>query len=940
MGLVERTVHTELLDRLLADCVARRGSAVALDGPGPNGKTELLHYAIAQAETAGVRVLRAVGARAERALGFGVLSQLFHGASLPSEVAREADAWLEEGAEALAAGEGAGDVPGPGLVRVLDRLCRVLLELASERPLLIAVDDIHHADAATLHCLLHLVRRIGPVPVVLVLADDTSTRPELPLFRAELQRRPYCHRLRVEPLSLEGVRELLAGQLGEERAGALAPEFHAVSGGNALLLSALVADHLECGGIRPQGYGLAFVGHLDRGDARALAVVRALAVLGGGSPGGGFEGGAVDEAELAELSGVPAVEVAAVRAAMNGAGLLEGGWFRSEVARLAVLEALSRTDRDALQLAAARMLHGHGAAVQRVAAHLVEAQSAPGVWAVEALREAAERALLADRRGVALGCLELAHRFCEDESGRTELLARLVHVEWLANPAAAGRHLGTLTAAASAGRLGQQERVSLVRRLLWHGRTEEAARLLQRLRASGRVPVAGGSSELPDFEHWVAWTHPSLALESRPQAAPVAEGALVGAGFPARTGPLLRATGLLADALTRGRAHEAAERAEWLLADLDRARGDEWSDEAALTALSVLTAAGRPADALAWCERLTAKDVHRLPATLRAFLAAARAEAALRTGELTTALAQARLALTVLPAKAWGTAVGLPLGTLIVAATRTGDHAEVARRLTQSVPEAMFETRHGLTYLYARGQYQLATNHCHAALADFLACGERMRAWGLDVPGLPAWRIGAAEAWLRLGNADQAKKLAYEQLGRPEAAGPYVRGLALRLMAASGPVKRRPQLLAEALDLFEECGDRYEQARVLADLSHAHYAVRDSRRARMLFRRARHMARLCEAGPLAAELMSAPEELGGDAGVKESADGSVLTESERRVAALAVRGYTNREIATKLYVTPSTVEQHLTRTYRKLGIKHRRELPAGLGTEAGSGRAA
>ncbi|MET7656616.1 helix-turn-helix transcriptional regulator [Streptomyces sp. NPDC005486] len=41
-------------------------------------------------------------------------------------------------------------------------------------------------------------------------------------------------------------------------------------------------------------------------------------------------------------------------------------------------------------------------------------------------------------------------------------------------------------------------------------------------------------------------------------------------------------------------------------------------------------------------------------------------------------------------------------------------------------------------------------------------------------------------------------------------------------------------------------------------------------------------------------------------------------------------GYTNREIAAKLYVTPSTVEQHLTRVYRKLKIQRRQDLPSFL----------
>jgi DNA-binding NarL/FixJ family response regulator len=51
-----------------------------------------------------------------------------------------------------------------------------------------------------------------------------------------------------------------------------------------------------------------------------------------------------------------------------------------------------------------------------------------------------------------------------------------------------------------------------------------------------------------------------------------------------------------------------------------------------------------------------------------------------------------------------------------------------------------------------------------------------------------------------------------------------------------------------------------------------------------------------------------------------------LTSAERRVAALAASGKTNREIAAQLFTTEGTVEKHLTRIYRKLGVRSRTEL--------------
>ena len=54
--------------------------------------------------------------------------------------------------------------------------------------------------------------------------------------------------------------------------------------------------------------------------------------------------------------------------------------------------------------------------------------------------------------------------------------------------------------------------------------------------------------------------------------------------------------------------------------------------------------------------------------------------------------------------------------------------------------------------------------------------------------------------------------------------------------------------------------------------------------------------------------------------------------SERRVTAMAAEGMSNSDIAQALYVTPKTVEIHLSSVYRKLGVRSRRDLPGALTT--------
>jgi len=75
----------------------------------------------------------------------------------------------------------------------------------------------------------------------------------------------------------------------------------------------------------------------------------------------------------------------------------------------------------------------------------------------------------------------------------------------------------------------------------------------------------------------------------------------------------------------------------------------------------------------------------------------------------------------------------------------------------------------------------------------------------------------------------------------------------------------------------------------------------------------------------------------GRLGPQRSRDRDSLSPSEQRVAELAARGLTNREVAAKLFISPKTVEANLTRAYRKLEISSRAELGQWLaGTRPGA----
>jgi DNA-binding CsgD family transcriptional regulator len=749
--------------------------------------------------------------------------------------------------------------------------------------------------------------------MMLTADEDPRSKTE---FRTELSRLPHLHRLHVGPLSREGVRALVRLRLGapDER---LADGFFAASGGNPGLLRALIDDHRAAGRVRRQGYGAAVLGQLRRWGEAAEQLAAALALLGSdASPG-----------VLAEFTGQPQDAVEELLESLSGGGLLDGGAFRHPIAPQAVLDGMTVSQRAERHRAAAGALRRAGASAEAVARHLVAAGGGGAEpWTLDVLREAADRAQSRGDDAVATNCLTLAVEACTTESERTAVRFQLLQSQWCADSPALTGHLAPAVEGARAGHLEPAAGTALVRQLLWLGRPEDATQVLARLDAgAGARPGMAPATTVEHLNQWLSWSYPGLGdrrRSSRVAAAPTP--------LPESDAWLTRSA-FLADSSTRARTADAVERATQVLAELPLSPRCPWAEEAGTLALHVLLAEGRTDEVRRWCEELRETLSPGSPVRSRALALAFHAEAALRLGDLAQAVELAREALDVLSPASWGVAVGQPLSVLLLAAVRLG-WFDVAATCLRAVPEAIFDSRWGLAYLYARGHYYLATGHHRAALADFLACGDLLRTWGADVPSAVPWRTGAAEACLRLGNQGQVKRLLYEQLGRPESGDGRNRALALYVLAIAGPAGRRAQLLSEALALFETAGDRYEQARVLTALSLAHHELGARRRARMLFRRARHMAVLCDAEPLRRALLAVPEELrgGADAEPDSARAAAALTESEFRVAVLAVRGYTNREIAHRLFVTASTVEQHLTRVYRKFGVKGRKELPTDL----------
>jgi DNA-binding NarL/FixJ family response regulator len=192
------------------------------------------------------------------------------------------------------------------------------------------------------------------------------------------------------------------------------------------------------------------------------------------------------------------------------------------------------------------------------------------------------------------------------------------------------------------------------------------------------------------------------------------------------------------------------------------------------------------------------------------------------------------------------------------------------------------------------------------------------------------WRSQKAMALNRLGRTDEALELAAEEVEMARSWGAAgALGAALRTL---GTVEgeRGLEHLEEAVAVLEESPARLELAKALAAQGAALRNTKDPSAAREPLRRALELAEVCAAEPVVEFARSELHATGARPRSAALSGPAALTPSERRVADLAAEGQTNRDIADALFVTPKTVEVHLSNAYKKLGIASRRELQAAL----------
>jgi DNA-binding CsgD family transcriptional regulator/tetratricopeptide (TPR) repeat protein len=898
--LVEREDQfRSLSDLLAASARTGAGATVLVGGPVASGKTALLRQFTEHAAERGALVLEAIAAPVVSSLPLGVFRQLFQNAQLP--------AGIQQRAAELLGGRVAGMAllpAGATDIATETGLVDLLVELAADQPLVIAIDDVAHTDALSLHCLARLVHAVGEAPALVVATMRLGSANDNEAL-GELVSQPGTRHLQLGPLSLAGTTALARRRLGPAEAERLAPLWHRASGGNPLLVRTLIEDHLQADrepGVDPvfgKSFGDAVVVCVRRCGDRALDVAAAAAVLD--------EFGTAER--IASMLGMDDAAVAGTLGALSAAGLVHRGRIRHAAARAAILTEIAPNERTSLHLRAAKELHRDGGPIAAISRHLVAAGRTTSAFGVPLLLSAADQALAKDENDHAIDVLTLAGQASVNDEQRASIISRLVIAQWRVDPAAAARHLPTLLGHIRNGHMTAGVEPAVLRFSVWHGLIEDTLPAVSRLAPDGRRP--------PGFDFFLAWFAFFFPEAHRLLSAAETE-------RPAEaSSPVVR----LLDALRVDR--EPDEVAPLAMAVLD---GEPLTDETLeqhVVALTALTYLDRLETARAWCTSLHEEAVRRRATGWAATLAAVRADIALREGDMAAAETWAREALGATPTSTWGVVVGYPRGTLIFALTMMGKHVEAARQLLEPMPVGALSSQFGLHYLWARGQYNLATGRSYAALDDFLTCGRCMIEWGIDLPGVLAWRIDAVDACLRLGKRQEAERLLAEQFDLVGDRPSRARGQALRLAAAIRAAERIP-LLREAIEVLESAGAQLELVKALFDLTEAYNEAGEPNQARLVVRRARRLARESNAETLTAMTTVGETDAGPD--VPEMRTGAVddtnaLSDTERRVAMLARSGHTNREIAGKLYITVSTVEQHLTRVYRKLNIRGRSNLP-------------
>jgi len=393
--LIGRDGELELLVKLLEHVRHGSTASVVIEGEAGIGKSRLLASLADAGRDLGVTVLSGTAHPLERNRPFGPLVDALALRVDSPDARRAAIAqllWGEDAAGAAALG------PGQLQFRVVEEMIDLLEAITDQGPVMLALDDLHWAEGATLLAVGWVIRRLTAVPLMLVTALRPAPRaPELTQLLDDSAQVPAAF-LRLEPLTEREVEALGEAQLGVPLGPSVVGAVQR-AGGNPLWVVELLRSLASEGRI-DQTSGKAELRPGDPPNSVRELVTRRLAYMPESAVNAlrtaSLFGESVSLADMATITGRRVSELVDDLGPAFAAGLVADHRgvlvFRHQLVRDAIYEALPTAVRRALHREAADALAAAGAPLEQVASHLVLGAIAPDAQAAAALRRTAAEA--------------------------------------------------------------------------------------------------------------------------------------------------------------------------------------------------------------------------------------------------------------------------------------------------------------------------------------------------------------------------------------------------------------------------------------------------------------------------------------------------------------------------------------------------------------------
>jgi DNA-binding NarL/FixJ family response regulator len=902
-------------------------SALVLEGEAGMGKTTLWRAGVEAAETAGLRVLQAAPAESETALSFSGLGDLLDPV-LDQALAPLAPGQRSALGRALVLEEVVGPHPDAHAAGVA--LLNALRGLASDRHVVLAVDDVQWLDAASAGALAYATRRLRAEHVGILLARRAGLESSL---LDELRRSGRAERFTdfdVGPLDVAALHQVVQAHLGVTLPRPLLAEVHQASGGNPFYALEIVRTLTRSGVSVEAGRPLPVPDSLhDLVHGRLLALPPESR----------------DFLIAAAAHAHPTISVTETATGVGrGVGLtpaLEARIVETEGDRirfthpLLIAGALETADpqrRAQIHARLAELLEDPEARAWQLAASV----DRPEETVASALEEAAHHAR---SRGALRPAALLLDRACEltpadREDARVQRGVDAAYLHFESGDARrAEAQLRELLGSMAPGP-DRAPALWVLARIRTYEAPQDAADLFLEV-----VRDAGQSKRLLAAAHEGVASSLFHALERLAESADHASAALALAdelGDDALAGDILitrlLVEALLGEATASGTAEHALE--------LQHAAADRRVlDQPLIAVAEYWLWTDEPSRAkAAFIELLLhADEIGDESARPYLLYLLGQAECLLGSPESARERGREGHAAAEQSGQRLFAAYNLALQCLAEAQLGGEDKARGAARRALELTAGRVQ---GVNLVLSSALAHLE----HAVGARQRVVVERLeptlefvRREAVAEPGATRFVVDQVEALIELGRRDEALELLdwYEgnarRLERTSALANCARCRGL-LASQAGDLDGALAASEEALELHARVELPLDRGRTLFVLGAAQRRLKRRKEARSTLEEALAVFERIGAALWADRARAELTRISGRA-----ATPGALTPAEKRVAALVAEGKTNREVAAALFLSDRTVEGHLSRVFGKLGIRHRTELGPALASRQTQG---